>query len=81
MNDATLLVLGAMAGAVQAAFLARSVRGKPGAASAVARLGIVAMLLFVAASAGHLMAASVGWLAGFGGAGTVVYHRLPRRRS
>jgi hypothetical protein len=53
------------AGAVQAGLLARTARGDAGPFSFLLRLMLIAAVLFAAARAGHLPAATAGWFAGY----------------
>jgi len=56
---------GVAAGAIQAGLLGRSVRRGPWPMGLVARLGLVAVVLAVAARSGHVVAGAAGWFAGF----------------
>lgn len=59
--------LGLLAGIAQLVWLLRGVRSRSArsAFAALARLVLVAVVLLVAARAGHIFAGSAGWAAGF----------------
>lgn len=70
-----LLGLGGAAGAAQAGLLWRAARRRPGPAALLARLGLVAGVLLLAARAGQLLPGAAGWLAGFLLAGALLAGR------
>lgn len=67
---------GVAAGAGQAALLGWALRRRLGTSGLLARVGLVAALLVLAASAGYLIQAAAGWLAGFASAAAIVRRRL-----
>ena len=70
-------LLGAAAGAGQAAWLAHEARRGPRLWSWPLRLLIVAVVLFVGARAGQLVPTLAGWAAAFLVQGVVAWRRLP----
>jgi len=74
------LTAGMAAGAAQAGLLARAARRPHGARAAFApllRYLAVGAVLFAAARAGHLGAATAGWVAGLLAGGALQLRRLP----
>jgi hypothetical protein len=65
----------AAAGAAQAGLLGRAKRG-PHPLALLVRVGLVALILVLAARAGQLLAGSAGWFAGFVCAAAIVQWRL-----
>ena len=64
-------------GIAHARLLARSKPGMHGVLGWFARYFAVGLTLFVAARAGHLVAATLGWLFGFALSSLLVYRSLP----
>jgi hypothetical protein len=60
-----LAVSGAAAGAAQVGLLGRSVRRGLDPLGLLARIGLVAAVLVLAATTGHLAMGAAGWFAGF----------------
>lgn len=74
---AVLFGLSGMAvGAAQAGLLGRQAGRASGALSFPLRFLLVAAVLTIAASAGHVFSGAGGWLLGFALASIVVYRRL-----
>lgn len=76
MIGALFALLGAAAGAIQAGLLARRAGGASHPLSFLARLGVVVVVLFVAARTGYLLWGAAGWPVGFGLGAAVAYRRL-----
>ena len=77
IHDVLFALLGVAAAWLQVEMLGRAVQRGANAAGMAGRLGVVAAVFLLAARAGHLPAAVVGWLAGFAVAGPLAWRRLP----
>ena len=75
MTAVIMLAAGLLAGALQVGLLARDAR-HPGVSFFPVRLALVAGVLLLAASTGHLLAGAAGWAIGFASTMPIAYRRL-----
>lgn len=75
MITSAFAIAGVVVGLAQAGLLARAVGHRPHPLGFVLRLGLVAVVLVVAALRGQVLAAAAGWLLGFVVAVLVVQRR------
>lgn len=69
-------LFGVAVGMAQAGLLGRAAHRQPHLSSVLVRLALVGIVLFLAATFGHLALGAAGWLMGFVLACTLVYARI-----